>query len=372
MYDVTALGELLIDFTDSGTSPAGQKVFERNPGGAPANVLVALQRLGHSTAFVGKVGCDMHGAFLRQTLEENDVDCSGLASDPDYFTTLASVALDPTGERTFSFARKPGADTQLRADEPNRDVLQNTRGLHVGSLSLTDEPARSATLEALRIARDAGAILSHDPNYRASLWPSAEVAAQQMRSVVGMMDLVKISAEETTLLTDESDPNKAARKILAQGPRVVVVTLDADGAMVVTPEGAHGAELPRERDGRHRRRRLVLGRLPVRAARLRQGRQRAHAGRRGLFRALRQRRRLPLRAGKGRHTRHAIARRGRGGARGERLAQRLARRTAPPPAPCFTYTPSGREGQGHVLLARLLCAGPLLANRVPVMFGFVT
>lgn len=308
MYDVTALGELLIDFTDSGTSPAGQKVFERNPGGAPANVLVALQRLGHSTAFVGKVGCDMHGAFLRQTLEENDVDCSGLASDPDYFTTLAFVALDPTGERTFSFARKPGADTQLRADEPNRDVLQNTRGLHVGSLSLTDE----------------------------------------------------------------SDPNEAARKILAQGPRVVVVALDADGAMVVTPEGAHGAELPRERDGHHRRRRLVLGRLPVRAARLRQGRQRAHAGRRGLFRALRQRRRLPLRAGKGRHTRHAIARRGRGGARGERLAQRLARRTAPPPAPCFTYTPSGREGQGHVLLARLLCAGPLLANRVPVLFGFVT
>ena len=238
MYDVTALGELLIDFTDSGTSPAGQKVFERNPGGAPANVLVALQRLGHSTAFVGKVGCDMHGAFLRQTLEENDVDCSGLASDPDYFTTLAFVALDPTGERTFSFARKPGADTQLRPKELNRDVLQNTRVLHVGSLSLTDEPARSATLEALRIARGAGAILSYDPNYRASLWPSAEAAAQQMRSVVDMMDLAKISAEETTLLTDESDPNEAARKILEQGPKVVVVTLDADGAMVVTSKGA--------------------------------------------------------------------------------------------------------------------------------------
>lgn len=238
MYDVTALGELLIDFTDAGMSPSGQKLFERNPGGAPANVLVALQRLGHSTAFVGKVGCDMHGDFLRQTLEENDVNCSGLVSDPDHFTTLAFVALDPTGERTFSFARKPGADTQLRPEELNRDVLQNTRVLHVGSLSLTDEPARSATLEALRIARDAGATLSYDPNYRASLWPSAEVAAQQMRSVVGMMDLVKISAEETGLLTDESDPIEAARKILAQGPKVVVVTLDADGAMVVTAEGA--------------------------------------------------------------------------------------------------------------------------------------
>lgn len=159
-------------------------------------------------------------------------------SDPDHFTTLAFVALDPTGERTFSFARKPGADTQLRPEELNRDVLQNTRVLHVGSLSLTDEPARSATLEALHIARDAGATLSYDPNYRASLWPAAEVAAQQMRSVVGMMDLVKISAEETGLLTDESDPIEAARKILAQGPKIVVVTLDADGAMVVTAEGA--------------------------------------------------------------------------------------------------------------------------------------
>lgn len=117
-------------------------------------------------------------------------------------------------------------------------MLQNTRVLHVGSLSLTDEPARSATLEALRIARGAGAILSYDPNYRASLWPSAEAAAQQMRSVVDMMDLAKISAEETTLLTDESDPNEAARKILEQGPKVVVVTLDADGAMVVTSKGA--------------------------------------------------------------------------------------------------------------------------------------
>ena len=215
MYDVTALGELLIDFTDAGMSPSGQKLFERNPGGAPANVLVALQRLGHSTAFVGKVGCDMHGVFLRQTLEENDVDCSGLVSDPDHFTTLAFVALDPTGERTFSFARKPGADTQLRPEELNRDVLQNTRVLHVGSLSLTDEPARSATLEALHIARDAGATLSYDPNYRASLWPAAEVAAQQMRSVVGMMDLVKISAEETGLLTDESDPPAAHHDVRA-------------------------------------------------------------------------------------------------------------------------------------------------------------
>ena len=238
MISVTALGEVLIDFTDAGLSPAGQKLFERNPGGAPANVLVALKKLGHDVAFIGKVGKDMHGDFLRETLETNGIDCTGLISDPDFFTTLAFVALDESGDRSFSFARKPGADTQLKPEDLPLDIIKDSKVFHVGSLSLTDEPARSATLEALHIARDAGATLSYDPNYRASLWPAAEVAAQQMRSVVGMMDLVKISAEETGLLTDESDPIEAARKILAQGPKVVVVTLDADGAMVVTAEGA--------------------------------------------------------------------------------------------------------------------------------------
>ena len=237
MYDVTALGELLIDFTDAGMSPSGQKLFERNPGGAPANVLVALQRLGHSTAFVGKVGCDMHGVFLRQTLEENDVDCSGLVSDPDHFTTLAFVALDPTGERTFSFARKPGADTQLRPEELNRDVLQNTRVLHVGSLSLTDEPARSATHHALELAKEAGCVLSYDPNYRANLWPNVGAAMEQMRSVLPMMDLVKISDEECGLLTDFDEPDAAAAAIVEQGASVCVVTVGGDGAYVRTAEG---------------------------------------------------------------------------------------------------------------------------------------
>lgn len=238
MFSVTALGEVLIDFTDNGMSANGQKLFERNPGGAPANVLVALQRLGHKTAFIGKVGKDMHGDFLRQTIEENGVDCTGLVSDPDFFTTLAFVALDENGDRSFSFARKPGADTQLRPEDLPKDVIANSKVFHVGSLSLTDEPARTATIEALKIADEAGCVMSYDPNYRDSLWTSAEAAAEQMRSILPYMDLVKISAEECPLLTDLAEPADAAKALLDQGVSVVVVTLDADGAYVATKDGA--------------------------------------------------------------------------------------------------------------------------------------
>ena len=242
MFSVTALGEVLIDFTDSGTSAYGQKLFERNPGGAPANVLVALQRLGHKTAFIGKVGNDMHGEFLRQTIVDNGINVDGLISDSKYFTTLAFVALDDKGDRSFSFARKPGADTQLRAEELPKDVIANSKVFHVGSLSLTDEPARSATLEALKLAEDAGCVMSYDPNYRDSLWTSAEAASKQMRSLIPYMDLVKISAEECPLLTNSSEPADAAKELLDAGVSVVVVTLDADGAFVATNDGTQLVE----------------------------------------------------------------------------------------------------------------------------------
>ncbi len=242
MFSVTALGEVLIDFTDHGVSANGQKLFERNPGGAPANVLVALQKLGHKTAFIGKVGTDMHGEFLRQTIAENGINCDGLISDPNFFTTLAFVALDENGDRSFSFARKPGADTQLKADELPTDVIANSRVFHVGSLSLTDEPARSATISALELADKAGCVMSYDPNYRDSLWPNAETASQQMRSLIPYMDLVKISAEECPLLTDFAEPEQAAKDLLSKGVSVVVVTLDADGAYVATKDGARIVE----------------------------------------------------------------------------------------------------------------------------------
>ena len=233
MYDVTALGEVLIDFTPCGTSQGGQALFEQNPGGAPANVLAALARLGQRTAFIGKVGEDMHGQLLKETLEACGVDTRGLVMDPDYFTTLAFVALK-NGERSFSFARKPGADTQLRPEEVDTELLKNTKIFHCGSLSLTDEPARSASFFALKTAKEAGALISYDPNYRALLWKSQREAEEQMRSVIPYTDIMKISDEETVLLTGREDPDQAAEALLDQGASCVVVTLGSQGALMRT------------------------------------------------------------------------------------------------------------------------------------------
>lgn len=234
---ITALGEILIDYTPMPRSAAGMQVFEQNPGGAPANVLACAVKLGRETAFIGKVGCDMQGEFLRQTVVDAGIDARGLISDPEAFTTLAFVSLSESGERSFAFARKPGADTRLRADELDEALLTDTAVLHIGSLSLTDEPARGATLKAIEIAKQAGAIISYDPNYRALLWPSKEAAMEQMRSVLDAVDIIKISDEETALLTDAEAPEAAAEKLLARGIPVVMVTLGADGALVATREG---------------------------------------------------------------------------------------------------------------------------------------
>lgn len=233
MYDVTAMGELLIDFTPCGTSEAGRTLFEQNPGGAPANVLVAMSKLGLKTAFIGKVGEDMHGELLKQTLINNGVETKGLIEDPEVFTTLAFVQLKD-GERSFSFARKPGADTQIRADEVNMDILNQTRIFHFGSLSLTNEPARSATIYAVEQAKKAGALISYDPNYRAPLWSSQEAAEQEMRSVIKYVDIMKVSDEETKLLTGVEDPYEAAQILLDQGVKCVVITMGKDGAMLRT------------------------------------------------------------------------------------------------------------------------------------------
>lgn len=236
-FDIAALGELLIDFTDRGLSDAGMRLFEQNPGGAPANMLAAAARLGERTAFIGKVGDDMHGRFLRDTLTAAGIDVTGLVLSPDVFTTLAFVALDDRGERHFSFARKPGADTCLRSDELPAPLLSSARVLHVGSLSLTDEPARSATFAAVEAAKRAGAVISYDPNYRAALWPDAETAAEHMRSMLPYVDVMKLSDEETALLTDEPDPAAAAAVLLSRGVKCAAVTLGAEGALVAAADG---------------------------------------------------------------------------------------------------------------------------------------
>ena len=238
MIDVTALGEILIDFTPCGTSQAGQHVFEQNPGGAPANVLACLNKCGKKTAFIGKVGDDMHGQFLVDVLKNSGICTEGVVVDDSVFTTLAFVALSETGERSFSFARKPGADTCLRQDELKEELIRDSKVFHIGSLSLTAEPAKGTTFKALEIAKEAGCIISYDPNYRAPLWDSKEAAIEGMRSVVSYVDVMKISDEETALLTDIVEPEGAAKALVDQGVSVVAVTLGADGALVCTKEGS--------------------------------------------------------------------------------------------------------------------------------------
>ena len=232
MFDITALGEILIDFTYQGKNEDGQKLFAQNPGGAPPNALTAASRLGAKCAFLGKAGEDMHGRFLKDVLRQEGINTDGFLLDPQVFTTLAFVELSPEGERSFSFARKPGADTQISRAELKPEILKESKIFHVGSLSLTDEPARDATVYAVKTAKENGAIISYDPNYRASLWTCEEAAKEQMRSLIPYVDIMKISDEETALLTDFAEPEKAAAALGRQGVTLAVVTLGAEGAYV--------------------------------------------------------------------------------------------------------------------------------------------
>ncbi|PKM72266.1 MAG: carbohydrate kinase [Firmicutes bacterium HGW-Firmicutes-16] len=237
MFDITAFGELLIDFTQVGVSPSGMVLFEQNPGGAPANVLACAAKLGQKTAFIGKIGADMQGEFLRKTLQNAKINTNGLVIDENFFTTLAFVSLNENGERSFSFARKPGADTQICWEEVDISIVKNSRIFHFGSLSLTDSPARETTLFALAEAKKAGCIISYDPNYRPLLWKNEAEARQQMRSVLPYVDMIKLSDEETALLTDYTDSQKAAKHLIDNGIQLAAVTLGKSGALIATKDG---------------------------------------------------------------------------------------------------------------------------------------
>lgn len=230
MIDITSVGEILIDLTQNGVTEQGIPQFAANPGGAPANLAVAAARLGASTAFIGKVGTDSFGTLLRNTLIENKVDVSGMVTDLTCRTTLAVVALDKTGERTFSFYRDPSADVNLRSEEISDEQLKNTRFLHFGSVSLTTDPARSATLYAAKKAKKYGAIISYDPNYRASLWSDEVTAIERMLEPLPMVDVLKVSDEELPLLTGTEDPDNGSAILADKGIRLVLVTLGANGA----------------------------------------------------------------------------------------------------------------------------------------------
>ena len=231
-FDIVALGELLIDFTPAGYSAEGMRLFEQNPGGAPANMLTAASRFGLKTAFIGKVGDDMHGHFLKSVISEVGIDASAIQMDASVFTTMAFVDLSETGERNFSFARKPGADTMICYRDIDKSFLANSRIFHVGSLSLTDEPARTTTFEAVKYAKKNGTLISYDPNYRASLWTDEEIAIIRMQSLLPYVDLMKISDEETSLLTPYQAPEDALKYLLAQGKKLVAVTLGREGVLI--------------------------------------------------------------------------------------------------------------------------------------------
>lgn len=231
-FDVVALGELLIDFTQNGMSRQGNPVFEANPGGAPANVLAMLRKLGRTCAFLGKVGRDSFGDLLEQTLTEKGIDTRGLLRAEEVPTTLALVHTLPDGDREFSFYRKPGADLMLRAEELDPALLGKCRVFHFGSLSLTDEPCRSATRRAVELAKAAGAILSFDPNLREPLWTEPEQAREEISWGMSQCDVVKIADNELLFLTDCSEFDRGAALLRERFPnlRLVNVTAGAEGS----------------------------------------------------------------------------------------------------------------------------------------------
>lgn len=230
MYDVTAIGELLIDFTPAGRTDRGDPLFSQNPGGAPANVLAMLTKLGGRSAFIGQVGKDAFGEFLRETLDRAGVSTEGLLSTGDCHTTLAFVHLDDRGDRSFSFYRNPGADMMLGAEDVQTALIDHCAIFHYGSVSLTQGPCREATHFAANYARQAGKLVSFDPNYRPLLWGSAAEAAEEIRFSLRWADLVKVSEEELTLLTGETDLEAGSRLLLAQGASLVLVSRGAKGA----------------------------------------------------------------------------------------------------------------------------------------------
>lgn len=229
MYDVVALGELLIDFATQGMDGAGYPTLVAHPGGAPCNFLATLNKYGARTAFLGKVGEDAFGRMLRATLEQAGIGTGGLILDPEVFTTLAFVTVDGAGERSFSFARKPGADTRLRAEELDLSAIEQTRVFHFGTVSLTDEPARTATRRAVACARKLGKLITFDPNLRRPLWSSESRAREEILWGLEQAHVVKISQEEVEFLWDTGPREGAARLLEDFGVDLAMVTLGPEG-----------------------------------------------------------------------------------------------------------------------------------------------
>ena len=234
MIDVVALGEVLIDFASRGTDSNGYPLMQALPGGAPANFLAALTKYGKSTAFLGKVGDDTFGHLLVGTVKDAGIETRGIVIDPAVFTTLAFVTFDASGDRSFSFARKPGADTCLSWEEVDRQLIDEAKVFHFGTLSLTNDPARTATQKCVAYAKEAGKLITCDPNLRKPLWPSEEEAKEQILWSLQQADVVKISNDEVDFLWS-CTPEEGADKLLKEfGVSLAMVTLGPRGCLLKT------------------------------------------------------------------------------------------------------------------------------------------
>lgn len=230
-YDVVALGELLIDFAMAGQSEQGNNLFEACPGGAPCNVLAMLTKLGKKTAFIGKVGNDQFGKLLKETIEEVGIETKGLVLDDEINTTLAFVHTFPDGDRDFSFYRKPGADMMLTEEEVDYDLIRQSKIFHLGTLSMTDEPIRSATKKALDVAKEAGCLISFDPNLRPPLWSSLELAKEMMEYGFGYCDILKISDNEIQFVSGKEDYDEGIKYLQEKyNIPLILLTLGKDGS----------------------------------------------------------------------------------------------------------------------------------------------
>lgn len=245
MIDVVALGELLIDFAAKSADAAGYPTMAANPGGAPGNFLAALNAYGRKTAFLGKVGDDTFGHLLLGTLSRAGIETKGILVDDHFFTTLAFVTFDESGDRSFSFARKPGADTQLSWEEIDKSLIDEARVFHFGTLSLTDEPVRTATQKAVAYAKEHGKLITCDPNLRLPLWHNEEAAKEQMLWSLHQADVVKISDNEVEFLWN-CTPEEGADKLLSEfGVSLAMVTLGPDGCLLKTKNASFRAACPK-------------------------------------------------------------------------------------------------------------------------------
>ena len=243
--DVVALGEVLIDFAARGSAENGYPLMQANPGGAPGNYLAALAKYGCRTAFIGKAGNDSFGKLLKNTMEQLGIDTRALLLSDEVFTTLAFVTFDETGDRSFSFARKPGADTALTFQECRTELIDQARVFHFGTLSLTDEPAGTATKKCVEYAKQAGKLISFDPNLRLPLWKTPEAAKEAMQWGLSQADVVKISDEEVDFLWQETAEQGASRILQEYGAKLVFVTLGAKGCYFAGRQGSGGVSSPK-------------------------------------------------------------------------------------------------------------------------------